>query len=67
IKPDNKKPPQYRKVWRSQDGGRTWAVSEVPVPKGSRGLAVGGGSAGFLAVREMKKDDDFYGQAFVSK
>ncbi|MFI0481868.1 hypothetical protein [Actinomadura sp. 9N215] len=67
VKPDNKKPPQYRKVWQSQDGGRTWAVSEVPVPKGSRGLSIGGGEAGFLAIREMKGKDAFYGQAFVSK
>ncbi|MFD0901013.1 hypothetical protein [Actinomadura sediminis] len=67
IKPDNKKPPQYRKVWSSQDGGRTWATSEVPVPKGSRGLIVGGGEAGFLAVREMKDGDTMFGQAFVSK
>ncbi|MEV5824913.1 hypothetical protein AB0L25_04995 [Spirillospora sp. NPDC052242] len=67
IKPDNKKPPQYRKVWSSQDGGRTWAASEVPVPKGSRGLIVGGGQAGFMAVREMKDGDTMFGQAFVSK
>ncbi|WP_158079190.1 hypothetical protein [Actinomadura sp. CNU-125] len=67
IKPDNKKPPQYRKVWRSQDGGRTWAASEVPVPKGSRGLNIGGGQAGFLAVREMKDGDTLFGQTFVSK
>ncbi|GGV20051.1 hypothetical protein GCM10010182_47330 [Actinomadura cremea] len=67
IKPDNKKPPQYRKVWRSQDGGRTWAASEVPVPKGSRGLLIGGGQAGFLAVREMKDGDTPFGQTFVSK
>ncbi|TDC81670.1 sialidase family protein [Actinomadura sp. 7K507] len=66
VKPDNKKPAQYRKVWRSQDGGRTWTVSEVPVPKGARGLTVGGGEAGFLAIREMGKDKA-YGQAFVSK
>ncbi|WP_176611454.1 sialidase family protein [Actinomadura sp. WMMB 499] len=67
IKPDNKKPPQYRKVWRSQDAGRTWATSEVPVPKGSRGLIIGGGQAGFLAVREMKDGDAMFGQTFVSK
>ncbi|XRQ10862.1 hypothetical protein ACN3XK_08190 [Actinomadura welshii] len=67
VKPDNKKPPQYRKVWRSQDGGQTWAVSEVPVPKGARGLTVGGGEAGFLAIREMGKNDEAHGRAFVSR
>ncbi|HEY8478894.1 MAG TPA: hypothetical protein VIL71_03590, partial [Spirillospora sp.] len=67
IKPNNRKPPEYRKVWRSQDGGRTWTVSEVPVPKGSRGLTIGGGEAGFVAVRETGKKSDPEGQAYVSK
>ncbi|MFV2172119.1 hypothetical protein ACFHW2_06860 [Actinomadura sp. LOL_016] len=65
VKPE-KKPPQ-RRVYASQDGGRTWAASEVPVPKGSRGLTIGGGEAGLLAMREMGKKDDGHGIAFVSK
>ncbi|MDL4814875.1 hypothetical protein [Actinomadura opuntiae] len=63
ITPKGGKQGPYRKVWRSDDGGRTWAVSEVPVPKGSHGLVIGGGPAGFLAIREVKAS----GQAFVSK
>ncbi|MBO2460208.1 WD40/YVTN/BNR-like repeat-containing protein [Actinomadura violacea] len=63
ITPKGGKQGPYRKVWRSEDGGRTWAVSEVPVPKGSRGLEIGGGPAGFLAMREVAAG----GQAFVSK
>lgn len=65
IKPDGKDP--YRRVWRSEDGGRTWAPSDVPVPKGSRGLMIGGGDGGFLAVREMKSSGDFFGQAYASE
>ncbi|MEU5991334.1 hypothetical protein ABZ806_20390 [Spirillospora sp. NPDC047418] len=67
VTPDSKKSGPYRKVWRSQDGGRTWATSEVPVPKGSRGLMIGGGPAGFLAVREIKASGKPAGQAFLSK
>jgi hypothetical protein len=57
----------YRRVWRSQDGGRTWTNSEVPVPKGSRGLIIGGGPAGFVAVRELGTGGSAHGQAFTSK
>ncbi|GAA1807162.1 hypothetical protein [Actinomadura chokoriensis] len=67
VTPDSKKPGPYRKVWRSQDGGRTWATSDVPVPKGSRGLMIGGGPAGFLAMREIKASGKLAGQAFLSK
>ncbi|MFC9973738.1 hypothetical protein ACFVH6_22860 [Spirillospora sp. NPDC127200] len=56
----------YRRVWSSTDGGRTWSGSAVPVPKGSRGLLIGGGPTGFLAVRELPGRRS-YGQAFVSK
>ncbi|GAA0568047.1 sialidase family protein [Actinomadura livida] len=66
VTPDGGKDP-YRRVWRSEDGGRTWAGSDVPVPKGSRGLMIGGSEAGFLAVREMKSSGDFYGQAYFSR
>ncbi|MCQ0008447.1 hypothetical protein [Actinomadura madurae] len=67
ITPDSRKPGPYRKVWRSEDGGRTWATSEVPVPKGSRGLMIGGGEGGFLAMREMKASGKLFGQAYASK
>ncbi|GAA2156190.1 WD40/YVTN/BNR-like repeat-containing protein [Actinomadura napierensis] len=67
ITPKGGKQGPYRKVWRSEDGGRTWAVSEVPVPKGSRGLVIGGGPAGFVAVREVTASGAPAGQAFVSK
>ncbi|MEU8798993.1 hypothetical protein [Spirillospora sp. NPDC048819] len=67
VTPDDEKKNPYRRVWRSDDGGRTWAASNVPVPKGSRGLMIGGGEAGFLAVREMKASGKFYGQAYTSK
>ncbi|MFA1537718.1 hypothetical protein [Actinomadura monticuli] len=67
VTPDSKKPGPYRKVWRSDDGGRTWATSEVPVPKGSRGLMIGGGAAGFVAMREIKASGKLYGRAFLSK
>ncbi|MBB6399567.1 hypothetical protein BKA00_006481 [Actinomadura coerulea] len=68
ITPDSKKPGPYRKVWRSDDAGRTWAASEVPAPKGSRGLMIGGGGgSGFLAMREMSASGKVFGQAFTSK
>ncbi|SNT27096.1 hypothetical protein SAMN05443665_1021111 [Actinomadura meyerae] len=67
VTPSSRKPGPYRKVWRSQDGGRTWAVSEVPVPKGSRGLMIGGGAAGFVAMREVTVSGRAAGQAFLSK
>ncbi|MGI5204622.1 hypothetical protein ACQEU6_23940 [Spirillospora sp. CA-108201] len=68
ITPDSKKPGPYRKVWRSDDAGRTWSSSEVPAPKGSRGLMIGGGGgAGFLAMREMSSSGKLFGQAFTSK
>ncbi|TMQ93268.1 hypothetical protein ETD83_25855 [Actinomadura soli] len=67
VTPDSGKPGPYRVVWRSEDGGRTWSTSDVPVPKGSRGLMVGGGQAGFLAMREIQSSGRLYGQAFTSK
>ncbi|MEU4820413.1 hypothetical protein AB0H37_00940 [Actinomadura sp. NPDC023710] len=68
ITPDSKKPGPYRKLWRSDDAGRTWSSSEVPAPKGSRGLMVGGGGgSGFLAMREMSASGKLFGQAFTSK
>ncbi|MEU9870389.1 hypothetical protein AB0C87_21340 [Actinomadura sp. NPDC048021] len=68
ITPDSKKPGPYRKVWRSDDAGRTWATSDVPAPKGSRGLMIGGGGgAGFLAMREMSASGKLFGQAYTSR
>ncbi|MFF4239391.1 hypothetical protein ACFYYL_26260 [Actinomadura geliboluensis] len=67
VTPSSRKPGPYRKVWRSQDGGRTWGGSEVPVPKGSRGLMIGGGAAGFAAMREITVSGRPAGQAFLSK
>ncbi|QXJ23967.1 hypothetical protein AGRA3207_005203 [Actinomadura graeca] len=66
ITPAPKKP-SYRRVWRSDDGGRTWSASDVPVPRGSRGLIVGGGEGGFLALREIRAGGRSYGQAFTSR
>ncbi|GAA4099608.1 hypothetical protein [Actinomadura miaoliensis] len=67
VTPQKGRQGAYRRVWRSQDGGRTWTNSEVPVPKGSRGLIIGGGPAGFVAVRELGAGGSAHGQAFVSK
>ncbi|WP_433466559.1 hypothetical protein [Spirillospora sp. CA-128828] len=67
ITPDSKKPGPYRKVWRSDDGGRSWSTSDVPVPGGSRGLMIGGGGSGFMAMREMKASGKLFGQAYTSK
>ncbi|WUH98115.1 hypothetical protein OHR68_32125 [Spirillospora sp. NBC_00431] len=67
VTPDSGRPGPYRVVWRSEDGGRTWSASNVPVPKGSRGLMVGGGPAGFLAMRELRASGKDYGQAYTSK
>ncbi|MER7546481.1 hypothetical protein ABTW95_26090 [Spirillospora sp. NPDC127506] len=60
-RPDPKKPARSRKVWRSEDGGGTWTESIIPVPKGgSRGMMIGGGANGFLAVREVKGGGQFF-------
>ncbi|MFG2006609.1 WD40/YVTN/BNR-like repeat-containing protein [Spirillospora sp. NPDC048911] len=66
--PDPKKPRAgFRRVWRSDDGGRTWAPAKVPAPKGSRGLSIGGGKPGLLVVREVQEGKKRpYGQAYTS-
>ncbi|MFI0450840.1 hypothetical protein [Actinomadura sp. 6N118] len=66
--PDPKKPQTtFRRVWRSDDGGRTWVPAKVPAPKGARGLMVGGGKPGLLVIREVKDGDKpAYGQAYTS-
>ncbi|MBO2454338.1 hypothetical protein J4573_45135 [Actinomadura barringtoniae] len=66
--PDPKKKPDqtFRRVWRSDDGGRSWAPAKVPAPKGTRGLAIGGGKAGLLVIREVKDKSKTYGQAYTS-
>lgn len=56
-----------RKIWRSTNGGKSWAESVVPVPKGTRGLLIGGGPAGLLALREVSDGGKTFAQAFVSK
>ncbi|GAA2426857.1 hypothetical protein GCM10010191_44330 [Actinomadura vinacea] len=58
---------QGRRVFRSADGGKSWTESKVPVPKGTRGLIVGGGPGGFLAIREIQGGGRTYGQAFTSR
>ena len=58
--------PSFRRAWRSTDGGRTWSPAKVPAPKGTRGLIVGGGQAGLLAVREVKSGKSAYGQVYTS-
>ncbi|MEW2355408.1 hypothetical protein [Spirillospora sp. NPDC029432] len=65
--PGADKPQMGRRVFRSDDGGGTWTESKVPVPKGTRGLMVGGGPTGFLAIREIRGGGKAYGQAFLSK
>ncbi|MBW8485300.1 hypothetical protein [Actinomadura parmotrematis] len=52
----------FRRVWVSSDGGRRWAPAGVPAPKGSRGLTIGGGRDGFIAVRDTSAG----GQAYLS-
>ncbi|RMI29069.1 WD40/YVTN/BNR-like repeat-containing protein, partial [Actinomadura harenae] len=56
-----------RKVWRSTNGGKSWAESVVPVPKGTRGLVIGGAPAGFVALREINDGGKAFAQAFTSK
>ncbi|MCP2343607.1 hypothetical protein [Actinomadura rupiterrae] len=56
-----------RKIWRSTNGGKSWTESVVPVPKGTRGLVVGGGPTGFVALREVTDGGKTYAQAFLSK
>ncbi|MEV5570979.1 hypothetical protein AB0L06_13095 [Spirillospora sp. NPDC052269] len=67
VTPDNRKAAPFRLAWRSTDAGRSWSGSEIPAPKGSRGLMIGGGGAGFVAVRELKQGNRQFGQAFTSK
>ncbi len=59
--------PSFRRAWRSTDGGRTWSPAKIPAPKGTRGLTVGGGQAGLVAVREVKSGKSYYGQVYTSK
>ncbi|MGC4954550.1 hypothetical protein ACLQ2P_15160 [Actinomadura citrea] len=56
----------FRRAWRSTDGGRTWAPAKIPAPKGTHGLAVGGGEAGLVAVREIGSGKSAYGQVYTS-
>ncbi|GAA4234913.1 hypothetical protein GCM10022254_40930 [Actinomadura meridiana] len=56
----------FHRAWRSTNGGRTWSPAKIPAPKGTRGLQVGGGRAGLVAVREVKSGKTTYGQVFTS-
>ncbi|RFU38192.1 hypothetical protein DZF91_28955, partial [Actinomadura logoneensis] len=56
-----------RKLWRSVNGGKSWTESAVPVPKGTHGLAVGGGPRGFVAIREVTDGGKSFAQAYLSK
>lgn len=58
--------PSFHRAWRSTDGGRTWSPAEIPAPKGTRGLKIGGGEAGLVAVREVKAGKSVYGQVYTS-
>lgn len=66
AKPGDAKSPAARRTWYSDDGGWTWEDAKVPAPPGTSGLTIGGGQAGFLAVREIRKGSDVHGQAFTS-
>ncbi|MGP4027576.1 hypothetical protein [Actinomadura sp. 3N407] len=59
--------PTFHRAWRSTNGGRTWSPAKIPAPKGTRGLKVGGGPAGLVAVREVKSGKTSYGQVYTSK
>ncbi|GAA3969065.1 hypothetical protein GCM10023085_59250 [Actinomadura viridis] len=65
--PGARKPQMGRRVFSSDDGGRSWVESKVPVPKGTRGLMIGGGPSGFVAIREIQAGGKSYGQSFTSK
>ncbi|MFC4056483.1 hypothetical protein ACFOY4_42935 [Actinomadura syzygii] len=56
----------FRRAWRSTDGGRTWSPAKIPAPKGTRGLRVGGGRAGLVAVREVQSGKSVFGQVYTS-
>ncbi|GLW65290.1 hypothetical protein Arub01_35340 [Actinomadura rubrobrunea] len=56
-----------RRVWRSTDGGRSWTETKVPVPKGNRGLVIGGGPVGFAALRDAKEGRKTFGHMYLSK
>jgi hypothetical protein len=55
-------------VWRSADGGRTWAPIDVPHPKGTAGpgIAIGATSAGFVAGRNASSKSERYGVVMTS-
>ncbi|MFG2084977.1 MULTISPECIES: WD40/YVTN/BNR-like repeat-containing protein [unclassified Spirillospora] len=57
----------FHRAWRSTDGGRTWSPAKIPAPKGTRGLKIGGGPTGLVAVREVKSGKSSYGQVYTSK
>ncbi|MDN3357994.1 hypothetical protein [Actinomadura sp. DC4] len=55
-------------VWRSADGGRSWAAADVPHPKGTAGpgIAIGATSDGFVAGRNASSKSERYGVIMTS-
>ncbi|MGI5228269.1 hypothetical protein [Actinoallomurus sp. CA-142502] len=55
-------------VWRSADGGRTWAAADVPHPKGTAGpgIAVAATPTGFIAGRNAHSKSEQYGVMLTS-
>jgi hypothetical protein len=55
-------------VWRSADGGRSWAVVDVPHPKGTAGpgIAISATPAGFVAGRNARSKSEQYGVVLAS-
>lgn len=54
------------RVWLSGDGGRTWEESKPPSPKGTRGMRIGSGPSGLLAVRYVRRAKKSYATIFAS-
>jgi hypothetical protein len=55
-------------VWRSADGGRSWAPVDVPHPKGTAGpgIAIGATAVGFVAGRNASSKSEHYGVVMAS-
>lgn len=52
-----------RRVWRSDDW-RKWEPGKVPVPKGNAGMLIGGGPAGLLVARDVRRGSRVYAQVY---
>ncbi|GAB2859142.1 hypothetical protein GCM10027176_71930 [Actinoallomurus bryophytorum] len=55
-------------VWRSADGGRSWAAVDIPHPKGTAGpgIAIGATAGGFVAGRNASSKSEHYGVVMAS-